>query len=286
MFSLLPHSHGLCGSVNIIIKFHSVSKYIPLIKNVNGVYFYPHTKGIKVNFQNLMLFIVTTLLLYGCQAENPASKESSTEDLLAQVEAIEADESALLFQQAKSAAKKDNVKEARLLIQRALGRGAGANGMAEAEAEIIKADARIAAKLAEQKRKAEKARLARNAMNTSGTNSYSKGRSDSTAAENEVSYVTIKVNPGSGLSERDLKLTLSREYGRFSDNNGRSNEVQIYKPNSGTIAGNYSWIFTTTYQQSPFHKKEHKSCSGSFPLNGRKAFVMLHISSDCSGYAS
>ena len=232
-----------------------------------------------------MLMIALLGILSACQAEAPVSKQSSTQILLAQVEAIEADESALLFQQAKSAAEKDNVKEARLLIQRALGRGAGSNGMAEAEAEIIKADARIASKLAERKRKAELVRITREATKTSESNSHFESQSGSSSIGREVSFITVKVNPGSGMSETDLKLTLSRQYGRFSDNNGRSKEVQIYKPVAGSIAGEYSWRFTTTYQQSPFHKQEYKSCDGTFSVNGRKSFVMLHISSDCSGYA-
>lgn len=95
------------------------------------------------------------MFLWACQAEAPAPKTSSTQDLLAQVEAIEADEAALLFQQAKVAAEQDKVKEAKSLIQQALGRGAGSNGMASAEAEIGKAEARIK----ERKRKAEQARI-------------------------------------------------------------------------------------------------------------------------------
>jgi len=84
------------------------------------------------------------MILCACQAEAPAPKTSSTQDLLAQVEAIEADEAALLFQKAKVAAEQDNVKEAKSLMQQALGRGAGSNGMAEADTELKKAEARIA----------------------------------------------------------------------------------------------------------------------------------------------
>mgnify|MGYP000029418097 CR=1 FL=1 len=108
----------------------------------------------------LLALVGSALFLYGCQAEAPASKQSSTHELLAQVEAIEADESALLFQQAKAAAEEDNVKVARSLIQQALGRGAGTNGMAEAEAEIKNAEARIATRIAEQKRQAEASKRA------------------------------------------------------------------------------------------------------------------------------
>lgn len=99
-------------------------------------------------------------MMSACKAQKPAPKLSNNQNLLAQVESIEADEAALLFQQAKSSAEKDKVTEARALIRQALGRGAGSNGMAEAEAEIQKAEARIAARIAEARREAEEKRKA------------------------------------------------------------------------------------------------------------------------------
>lgn len=101
--------------------------------------------------------IFAIVLLMGCQAQPSTPKQSSTQDLLAQVEAIEADESSLLFQQAQAAAQKDNVNEAKSLVKQALGRGAGSVGKVDAETEIKRAEARIA----ERKRKAEEARLAK-----------------------------------------------------------------------------------------------------------------------------
>lgn len=112
--------------------------------------------ALKLRYTLLLGLVSSASFIYGCQAEAPAPKTSSTQNLLAQVEAIEADEATLLFQQAKVAAEKDNVKEAQSLIQQALGRGAGSTGMDAAEAEIKKAEARIA----ERKRKAEESRQA------------------------------------------------------------------------------------------------------------------------------
>ena len=92
----------------------------------------------------IILMPLTLSVLLACQPQAPSSKTSSTQDLLAQVEAIEADESVLLFQQAKAAAEADNVIEAQSLIKKALERGAGSTGKAEAETELKKAQARIA----------------------------------------------------------------------------------------------------------------------------------------------
>ena len=119
--------------------------------------------ALKLRYIFLLALVSSASVIYGCQAETPALKKSSTQNLLAQVEAIEADEATLLFQQAKVAAEKDNVKEAQSLIQQALGRGAGSTGMYAAKAEIKKAEARIA----ERKRKDEDARRAREAEKTS-----------------------------------------------------------------------------------------------------------------------
>lgn len=231
--------------------------------------------------KSFMLGMLSAGIFCACQAKDPSPTQTSAQDLLAQVEAIEADESVLLFQQAKAAAEKNDVLEARSLIQQALGRGAGANGLADAEVAIKNAEARIA----EQKRKMEEAKRVREAAAISSpSSSYSESQSEN-STKSSLSFITVKVNPGSGMSESDLKLTLSRQYGRFSDNNGRSNEVQIYKPDIGNIAGQYHWRFTTTYRQSAFHEKQYKSCSGPFTVSGRKSYVTLHISSDCSGYA-
>ena len=235
---------------------------------------------LQLKNKSLILGVISVGLFCACQAESPA-KQSGAKDLLAQVEAIEADESVLLFQQAKVAAEKNDVSEARSLIQRALGRGAGEIGLADAEVAIKKAEARIA----EKKRKTEEAKSARETVAISSPpGSYSHSRSEN-PPKSDLSFITVRVNPGSGMSERDLKLTLSRQYGSFSDSNGRSNEVQIYKPDIGSIAGEYSWRFTTTYRQSALHEQQYKSCSGPFTVSGRKSYITLHISSDCSGYA-
>ena len=57
------------------------------------------------------LIMPLIMLLISCQAETPVSKRSSTQNLLDQVEAIEADESALFFQKAKAAAEADKTEE-------------------------------------------------------------------------------------------------------------------------------------------------------------------------------
>jgi len=229
----------------------------------------------------IVLVVSTSVFLGACHAKAPTPKTSSSQDLLAQVESIEADESALLFEQAKAAAEKDNVKEADSLIQQALGRGAGSNGMVEAKAEIKKAEARIA----EKKRKAENARRARDAATrSSASSSYSESYSGSSEGS-EVNSITVSVNvAGTGMSESDLKLTLSRTNANFSDQNGRYREVQIYKPSSGSISGTYYYSFTTTYRQSALHSAKLKRCSGPFTVSGRKTYLTLNMSSDCSVY--
>ena len=49
----------------------------------------------------LLTLISSAMILCACQAESPTPKTSSTQDLFAQVEAMEADEASSLFQQAK-----------------------------------------------------------------------------------------------------------------------------------------------------------------------------------------
>ena len=81
------------------------------------------------------------MLILGCLAAAACSNDNS-QDLLSQVEALEAAESATLFAQAKQAADDGNVEKAEALIKQALGRGAGTAGLDEAKAAIKAAQAR------------------------------------------------------------------------------------------------------------------------------------------------
>lgn len=124
---------------------------------------------------------MSTLMLCACQPSSaPKSKTSSTQNLLAQVEAIEVAESRDLFIRAKAAAEKDDIKEAKSLIQQALGRGAGSNGMGEAETEIKAAENRIA-----ERERARQRRLdaALRKLEASMSSSVSSSSNNSTATE-------------------------------------------------------------------------------------------------------
>ena len=218
----------------------------------------------------LLIPLMTTLLI-GCQAQTPQAKPSSTQDLLAQVEAIEADEAALLFQRAKEAAKNEKTKEARSLIQQALGRGAGSLGLAEAQAEIKKAEARIG----ERKRKAEEARRAREAA--AAANSASSSYTPS-SGEQQVSSIIVTVEPNKyGRTIENFRL--SRSGGSFGSLAGSS--VSIQKPYSGSIGGTYSFSLSFKFKSNAFVNYKRRSCQDSFSISGYKRNVLVKVYEDC-----
>lgn len=102
----------------------------------------------------LTLGMFAVVLLCACQAED------TDNTLLSQMQELEAQESAILFTKAITAAENDNVGEAKSLIQLALGRGAGSEGLEDASLAIEQAEKRIAARISEQKRLADQKREA------------------------------------------------------------------------------------------------------------------------------
>ena len=89
---------------------------------------------------------MSTLILCACQ------QEKAENTLLSQMQALEAQEASGLFALATKAAEQDDVETARSLIQQALARGAGSTGLKKAETAIQNAEARIAERIAKQKR--------------------------------------------------------------------------------------------------------------------------------------
>lgn len=227
--------------------------------------------ALQLRHSFLLAFMSSAAVLCACQADAPQPKITSTQDLLAQVEAIEADESVLLFQQAKAAAENDNVKEAKSLVQKALGRGAGSNGIASAEAEIKKAEARIA----ERKRKAEDARRAREAATSSDYPSSSYKPNESEKQVRSI-IVTAEANKW-GRNIEDFRLF--RSGGDFSDLNGSS--ISILKPYSGTIGGRYNFSLNFKFKPQPLADYKRRSCSGALPISGYKQYVRVVVYEDC-----
>jgi len=215
--------------------------------------------------------VITAATFHGCKAQAPASKSSNTQDLLTQIESIEADEATLLFQQAKAAAKEDDPEEARSLIKQALGRGAGSSGLAEAEMEIKKAEARIT----DRKRKAQETKRAREATATqsSGGNSYS-------PTEGNQQVRSIIVTAEANKYGRNIdNFSLSRSGGVFGELAGSS--VSIGRPYSGTIGGDYSFSLSFKFKPQPFSDYQQRSCNGNIPVSGYKQYVRVTVYEDC-----
>lgn len=170
----------------------------------------------------------------------------------------------------QNAAEKDDIKEARSLIQQALGRGAGSNGMAAAESEIKMAEARIAVR----KRKAEEARRAREvAARSSVSSSYRPS-----SGEQQVSSIVVTAEPSKyGRTIDDFRL--SRSGGSFGSLAGSS--VSVQKPYSGPIGGTYSFSLSFRFKSNAFADYQRRSCSGSLPISGYKRNVLLTVYEDC-----
>lgn len=228
-----------------------------------------------------MFASILAVTLASCEERSDyTSAVNNQVDMLSTIQNLEADEAAVLFFEAKEAAVRDDVKQAELLLAQAIGRGAGIEGKAEVDLEISKAVARIA----ERKRIAEVKRKAASHNRTVG---QQKLESEREYAQSQFNTVTVKVNvAGSGISEKNLKLLLNRPNITFSNNNGKSSEVQIYKALKANVGGRYSYRIVSTYRQSALHESKYKTCSGYFNIDGKKPYVQLNISSDCSVYVN
>ena len=102
--------------------------------------------------------------------------DTKDKSLLSQMQELETQEAKTLFAKALIAAENDNVDEAQLLINQALGRGAGSAGLDEANVAIAAAEKRIADRITSKKKlvkEKHEADLRRNETQSQDNNSSS-----------------------------------------------------------------------------------------------------------------